>query len=601
MPELARTSSTDTAPGPFILPILAASALAIALIPGGSPPAQAGSASPERASVESRSGIVLAAAAGRTYVVATNGNDRAVGSISAPMRTISAAVARARSGDTVAIRKGTYHESVKVPDAKRLVLRAHAGERVVLDGSRRVTGWSRSGKNVVTSWTTRFDSSPTYSWGVPDNSEEGWQFVSRRYPMAAHPDQVWVGAARLRQVGSVAALRPGTFYVDYARGRLFLGQSPGKREVRASALAKALSLRSPGTEIRGIDVRRYAPSVPHMGAVTITGARTRLVDMSIDENATTGLHVAARNVVLDRVRTRSNGMIGATATYADGLRITRMESRGNNTERFNTSPVAGGMKIGRTRGVAVRRSVFRGNRGTGLWLDESVDGAKVLDSRMVKNLRHGLSAEISANVLVAGNFVSGNRGHGVKVNNTSGVSIWNNTIVGNGRAVNVVQDARRPTSRTTAGRDPRRAFPDRRMTWRIARVTVRNNILSIKAGRATCVLCVEDYTGRRTARQMGVTARGNVYRRPGRRPAWLVVWSRGPRNPATFRTIAQFRRATSQERRHLHVKRQRVATSSGAATRYVARKARRIASPLPSSVAAAASRARGLRVLGRWR
>ncbi|MFD1825861.1 MULTISPECIES: right-handed parallel beta-helix repeat-containing protein [Mumia] len=544
---------------------------------------------------------MLAAAAGRTYYVSTRGNDGASGTIGAPMRTIGAAVSRAGSGDTIAIRRGTYHESVKVPDAKRLTIRAHAGEAVVLDGSRRVTGWSRSGRHAVARWTTRFDASPTYSWGVPDNRAEGWQFVNRRFPMAAHPDQVWVGGRRLRQVGSVASLRAGTFFVDYTRGLLYLGSPPGGREVRASALAKALSLRAPGTVVSGIDVRRYAPSVPHMGAVTITGARTRLTDVSIDQNATTGLHVAARNVVLDRVRTRANGMIGASATYADGLHISRMTSKSNNTEHFNTAPVAGGMKIGRARNIVVRRSVFRGNRGTGLWLDESVEGAKVLDSRFVRNVRHGLSAEISANVLIAGNHVKNNRGHGVKVNNTGSVSIWNNTIVGNGRAVNVVQDARRPSSRTTAGRDPRRAFPDRRMTWRISRVTIRNNILAVNPRRGNCVLCVEDYTGRRTARQMGVTAKGNVYRRPGKRPAWLVVWSRGSRDPATFRTVAQFRRATAQERRHLLVRRKKVATRSGTATRFVARKARRIATPLPAGIAIATARARGLRVLGRWR
>lgn len=594
MPATARRSIVDVTSGKVALPLLAASAVALALLPGESPPAQAA------ADTHSAAGV-LAAAPGRTFYVSPAGNDQAEGTLRAPMRTITAAVARARSGDTIAMRRGFYHESVNVPDAKRLTLRAHAGEPVVLDGSRRVTGWTRSGKHAVARWTVRFDASPTYSWGVPDNRAEGWQFVNRRYPMAAHPDQVWLGSRRLRQVGSVAALRPGTFYADYAGGRLYLGEVPGAREVRASALAKALSLRAPGTVVSGIDVRRYAPSVPHMGAVTITGARTRLTDMSIDQNATTGLHVAAAHVALDRVRTRGNGMVGATATYADGLRIAHMTSAGNNTERFNTSPVAGGMKIGRSRNVTVRRSTFGGNHGTGLWVDESVDGAKVLDSRLLRNFRHGVSAEISANVLLAGNLVKGNRGHGVKINNTNGASIWNNTIVGNGRAVNVVQDARRPNTRTTAGRDPRRTFPDKRMTWRIGRVVVRNNILAANPRRGNCVLCVEDYTGKRTARQMGVRAKGNVYRRPGTRPAWLIVWARGARSPATFGKVAQFRRATGQERRHLQVRRQRVASSSGIASRFVARKARRIAYPLPRGVATAAARPRGLRVLGRWR
>ena len=42
-------------------------------------------------------------------------------------------------------------------------------------------------------WTAQFDASPTFTFGAPDGTTAGWSFVNPQYPMAAHPDQVWIG------------------------------------------------------------------------------------------------------------------------------------------------------------------------------------------------------------------------------------------------------------------------------------------------------------------------------------------------------------------------------------------------------------------------
>src|SRR5690606_12692417 len=109
-------------------------------------------------------------------------------------------------------------------------------------------------------------------------------FVNPARPMAAHPDQVWIGGKPQRQVGSLSRLGPGRFYVDERGDRLHLGSNPGSKQVRASALAKAISIRAAGTRISNIDVRRFAPSVPHMGAVTAERARIELDRMTIRDN-----------------------------------------------------------------------------------------------------------------------------------------------------------------------------------------------------------------------------------------------------------------------------------------------------------------------------
>ena len=128
-------------------------------------------------------------------------------------------------------------------------------------------------------------------------------------------------------------------------------------------------------------------------------------------------------------------------------------------------------------------------------------------NEMRNNAGHGVSLEISALAVFANNFVTNNGGFGIKINNTSNVSVWNNTFVGNDRSINLVQDNRRPTSASTAGRDKRQPFPDPTMTWLNGPAGFANNIVASQRS-GNCMLCVEDYSGKRTAEQMGVVSNG---------------------------------------------------------------------------------------------
>lgn len=539
----------------------------------------------------------------RTLVVGPHGDDSAAGTAAAPLRTIGAAISRASAGSTIVVRGGSYHESVTVPSGKRLTIEAAPGDRAWLDGSQVVRGWRSTSDGFVHSgWRTSFDSSPTYSWGASDGTEPGWSFVNERRPLAAHPDQVWIGGVAQRQVSARSQLEPGAFYVDEDADKLYLGSDPAGREVRASTLAKALSVRAAGTTLRGIGVRRFAPSVPHMGAVTIEARDVELSRVAVRSNATTGMHVMAAGVTLRHVSFGDNGMLGMSATYADGLRLLHVRTTGNNTEGFNHAPVAGGIKIGRTRGVRVVGGTATGNDGTGLWFDESTQRIRVLDSVVRNNGHHGISLEISDNARVVDTVIAGNADDGIKVNNTSRVDLWNNTIVDNGRPVNIVQDDRRGSDPRVPGHDPRHPVPAPGMTWINEDVSVHNNILGRGQADANCLLCVEDYSGEFSADELGVRASGNVYvRANSSSPSWAVVWSRGAGNPAVFTSLADFARSTGQERPHLAlVGRAAVTGDDLAAAAVVTRATGRVAQPLPTALARALGRQPGVRHLGAW-
>ena len=94
----------------------------------------------------------------------------------------------------------------------------------------------------------------------------------------------------------------------------------------------------------------------------------------------------------------------------------------------------------------------------------------------------------------------------MKINNTSSVTIYNNTVVRNGRALNLVQDTRLP-SNTSYGHDSR--YPnDPEMTWLTGPVTVRNNVIGLPTSTASCVLCVEDYNTSAPQRRSASPATG---------------------------------------------------------------------------------------------
>lgn len=518
--------------------------------------------------------------------VSASGNDASGGTASAPLRTLSKAISKASSGQTIVVRGGSYHESVVIPAGKSLKLREYPGETVWLDGSKAITGFSATSNGWVKSgWDYDFDTSPTYTRGATDNTAEAWGFINSSYPMAAHPDQVWINGTKQTQVSSVAKLKPGAFYVDRANNKLHLGTDPTGKSVRASTLVKALSIRSGNSSVSGINVRKFAPSVPDMGAVTAEKPGITVQNLTIEDTATTGLNVSAAKNTVSNVKIQRSGMLGMNAVYADGLVVNKLASTGNNHERFNASPVSGGLKIGRTRGVTVKDSKLNSNYGPGLWLDESVYDSKILNNDLISNTGHGLSLEISAKAVVANNRITKNSGFAFKLNNTSDVKIWNNTISGKNRVLNIVQDARRAANKSDPGHDPRQPFPDTTMTWINKNIVAKNNVFS-NAGGGNAILAVEDYSGSYTAEQMKISLASNAYHRiNSTNPKWSSVWSKGAGNPAVFTTLPAFSKGTGQELNSFEITSSTVLTSANNPTTSVTGKNSQAAA-LPSDIAA---------------
>ncbi len=537
----------------------------------------------------------------RAWYVATNGSNQHKGTLRRPLATIDVAIRRAHSGDTIFLRRGSYHQSVTV-DKDNLTIRNQPRERVTLDGTSRVTGWRQSGSVWVRDgWTQRFDHSPTYSWGAQDSTQPNWQFVNPAHPMAAWPDMVFVEGKALRQVSSPSQVRAGTFAVDYNASKLYLGTNPSGREVRASTIAKAVSIRGSNTVLRGLTIRGYGSSVPHMGSVTVERPGARLRRLVVTQNATVGIGVLADNARLSHVQSSRNGMLGIHASQAYNMVLDHVRVARNNVERFNQAPSAGGMKVHRSRNITVRHSAFLRNHGTGAWFDVSNYNIKFYDNAVRRNAGHGVFLEISDTALVADNAIARNGGHGLQIDNVGHVRVWNNSFLGNARPLNIVQDDRLASKGTFPGYDPRRPKPDPTVPWITRDIQVVNNVISNPTSAGNCLLCVEDYTKQRSAEQMGIFANGNLYRRAATHaPKWLVVWSSGQPNPHVYETLKAFRASTGQEARG-RAARTDVLTELGWPTSYTNDRASQVSLGLPADIAKYLGKKAGARHLGPWR
>jgi hypothetical protein len=129
----------------------------------------------------------IQAATGRTLYVATSGVDYGAdghsvptNTITTPWRTIEKTVTRARPGDTIVVRGGTYQEivgwgAVKATATQPIVLKAYSGERVVVKGILGFKGadyWTIDRINVV-----RDPALGRHEYLVNFQGGVGWKFL----------------------------------------------------------------------------------------------------------------------------------------------------------------------------------------------------------------------------------------------------------------------------------------------------------------------------------------------------------------------------------------------------------------------------------------
>ncbi|WP_375422943.1 right-handed parallel beta-helix repeat-containing protein [uncultured Friedmanniella sp.] len=532
--------------------------------------------------------------------VSPSGSDTGNGSLTSPYKTLTKALSKNTNGQTIVLRGGTYHEQVIVPPNHAATIQPYPNEAVWFDGTKPVSGFTAVGGAFAAPYDLKLDSSPTYTQGAPDGTAAGWQFVNPDYPMAAHPDMIWVNNVEQKEVASLAKLVAGSFYVDTASSKLYLGSDPGTKTVVASDLQWAFSLRAPGTVLRGFGIRRFADSVWQQGAVTSYYENQTLDNMTILDSATGGVGIYKPNSTIKNTTVDGSGQIGIQASKADNLVLDNVSVTDSNDEHFNPGPSAGGIKVTTTRTVTFKNSEILRTTGNSFWADESAYNITVANNEIMDGSRYGIFIEISSTATIVNNIVANNAYDGVMIADSDKVNIWNNTIVNNRRAVAMAQDSRRIQQLNVAGHDPRRSQPDLTMPWVIGGSTVVNNIMAAGPD-ATAVLAVESYELAFDASNLNIASNGNVYSQPALGvPNSAAVWARKSAQPYAFVLLDDFRGTTGQESTSINPLMTSPVDGAYAPKSTIAAKASTVALGLTADLATKTGQPTGAKNLGAW-
>ncbi len=263
-------------------------------------------------------------------------------------------------------------------------------------------------------------------------------YADPKRPMARYTDMVYMNGVSLKQVANKASVEPGTFYVDKANNKLYIGNNPAGKMVEATALKQGFALwqnqysKPAGTTIRGLGFAHYSDRALQVGAPNIT-----LENNTFSWNGFTGVHLAgstgsnvgSNNAVVRGNTFSYNGCLGLGG-HADGLLLENNTISWNNVEHFRKTWNAAGAKFIRTNEVVVRNNIVENNFATGIWFDISSLNTRITNNISRNNEGIGIQLELAHKATVAGNVVHNNSA-GIMLADTSGAYVYNNRLINN--------------------------------------------------------------------------------------------------------------------------------------------------------------------------
>ena len=329
------------------------------------------------------------------------------GTLAAPFATLGHAVSVAKAGATIVLRAGTYREALGVL-RRKVTIQAYPHEQVWLSGSVVVSDWAQDltdrpdgGVWEHTGWTTQFCQT------VDPRA------IDPNYPNAGLPDMVFVNGQPLAQVASLAAVGPGTFFVDYTQQAIYIGDDPtvAGTTVEASTQTYAMQFNAgaSGSSLLGIGVEQYASDwnfSPIPAMVITNGATNVTFDRDVFAySASRGLTLYGANSVVTNSVFIDNGYTGLHGNKADNVDVENNYVAGNNFEHFwaGFSPAASasGIKFTSTANTMIRNNIVQDNYANGIWFDVSSYNPTIVDNLTRGNDRNGIYVEITAYGIVA--------------------------------------------------------------------------------------------------------------------------------------------------------------------------------------------------------
>ena len=347
------------------------------------------------------------------------------GTREAPLKTISAAAAKAVAGDTVIVRPGTYRESVKLANSGEkdnpIIFRSEEPRKAILCGSDIITKWRADTPGV---WTAEIPKPLVNKYASP-HKERGGQWV-------------YMNGSPLQYADTRELIRPGTFHIDFDAARLHVAPEEGQ-DISSITVeyAHREGLFWPERQlddihIIGFTLRHNAGWFRGKHPVRLWGKRWLVENNHIVWASYSGIGMSNTSDAVVRgnlVEWCGEGGIGGN--YCQRMLVEGNQIQFGNWRRNNPSSMSvGGSKWAFTFDSYVRNNDFSYNYGSGIWFDWANCNNVIEDNVSHDNSVWGLFAECNWDETFRGN-VSYNNTYGIILGESPGSIVSRNVLFNN--------------------------------------------------------------------------------------------------------------------------------------------------------------------------
>jgi hypothetical protein len=351
--------------------------------------------------------------------------------------SLQSAIDSAPAGASFCIKAGEHRLQAAIPkDGQRFFGEAGA----LLNGSRLLTEFSREGRYWVAGGQAQR--------GEPRPSVICLPGRERCF----YPEAFFIDNVPLVHVSRLEDLKPGHFYFDYARSRVYFLDDPSGRKVEAAVSPYAFRSGARGVVVENLIIEKYAPPVQY-GAVGYSRPSPDWIirNNEIRLNYGLGVSVGASNRVLGNY-IHGNGQMGAGCVGSNILFEQNEIASNGYFSGVDPNWEGGGGKCALTQGLVVRGNHFHHNNGYGFWTDIDNVGSLYEDNLVEDNLAGGITHEISFAAVIRRNTFRRNGpaapvwlwGAAILVQNSRDVDVYGNSVdmTGGGNGISLVQQDR---------------------------------------------------------------------------------------------------------------------------------------------------------------
>ena len=348
-----------------------------------------------------------------------------------PGQSIQAAVDSAPPGASLVIKTGVHRLQRVTPKDGQAFL----GESgAVLSGAQLLTQFVQQG----------------HTWVAGAQTQEGQIHgeCQAAYPRCSSSEELFLDDVRLRHVGSVSEVGPGTWFFDYAADRIYLGTDPSGRRVETSVTDAAFTGNASGVTIKGLTIEKYASGAQSGAIYGVLGRAWTVEENLIRLNHGYGLSLGPSMQVRNN-RLLANGHLGVGGgDYFADIVVEGNEIAHNNEAGFDPGWEGGGTKFWATINLVARGNWVHHNHGPGLWADFENLGMVYENNVVEDNDWAGIFHEISYAAVIRNNTVRRNgfqdpRGWywraGILIAASSDVEIYDNTVEDNANGIVGIQ------------------------------------------------------------------------------------------------------------------------------------------------------------------